>query len=275
MTIEAADAAELATEILAAGDLANSIDPITSRSPGFDLADAYAVSRIIVERRVARGELPVGWKIGFTNETIWDEYDVRAPIWGPMYSTTCSVTEAAGSALAIDGLVEPRIEPEIALRIVSAPHPDMEEAELFACIDAVAHGFEIVQSVFPGWRFKAADTVAAFALHGRYRYGLMIEIEPAGRAEWLEKLAAFDVRLFRDGEEAGRGAAANVLGGGPLTALRHFVRGLREFSPFWTIRPGDIITTGTVTRAFPIAAGERWSTEVDGLPAPGMDINFT
>ena len=36
-----------------------------------------------------------------------------------------------------------------------------------AVVDWVAHGFEFVQSIFPGWRFQAADTVADVGLHGR------------------------------------------------------------------------------------------------------------
>ncbi len=47
----------------------------------------------------------------------------------------------------------------------------MDEAALLGCIAWVAHGFEIVHSMFAGWRFAAADTVAAFALHGAYRLG--------------------------------------------------------------------------------------------------------
>jgi 2-oxo-3-hexenedioate decarboxylase len=35
-----------------------------------------------------------------------------------------------------------------------------------------------------------------------------------------------------------------------------------------------MITTGTVTRAFPILPGERWTTRLVGLDLPGMDVTF-
>ena len=54
--------------------------PITDGRADFDLADAYRVSARILARRIARGERPVGWKIGFTNRTIWDEYGVHVSI---------------------------------------------------------------------------------------------------------------------------------------------------------------------------------------------------
>ncbi len=169
---------------------------------------------------------------------------------------------------------EPRIEPEIAFRISALPDPEMDEHTLLGCIDAAAHGFEIVQSVFPGWRFEAADTVAAFALHGRYRHGPFIGIRAEEREPWLAALSDFSVVLFRDGVEIDRGIGRNVLGGGPLTALRHLVRGLTEMPSALRLQVGDIVTTGTVTRAFPVEPGQSWSTRIDGLPLPGMTLKF-
>jgi 2-oxo-3-hexenedioate decarboxylase len=150
----------------------------------------------------------------------------------------------------------------------------MDERQLLDCIDAVGHGCEIVQSVFPGWRFKAADTVAAFALHGRYLHGPLVTIAPPDREQWLARLTRFEMVLFRDGQEIDRGSAENVLGG-PLSALMHFVRGLSERPLPFGVRAGDLVTTGTVTRAFPVRPGERWTTQVVGLPLPGMDLLFT
>jgi 2-oxo-3-hexenedioate decarboxylase len=275
MPIATSDEERIARRILEAGDEARSIAPITDAKPEFSLAEAYAVAAAITELRVARGERVAGWKIGFTNQTIWDEYGVRAPIWGPMYSSTVGEVEPEpGRPCMLLGLSEPRIEPEIAFRFATPPIPGMDEAELLSCIDGVAHGFEIVQSIFPGWRFKAADTVAAFALHGRYRHGPFVAVTPADHAQWQEALTSFEIALFRDGAEVDRGAAHNIMGAGPLAALRHFIRGMTESSPEWGLKPGDIVTTGTVTRAFPVAPGQRWSTQVVGLPLAGMNLPF-
>ena len=275
MPITDDDAESLAGRILAAGDTASPIAPITDERPEFELADAYAVSSRVTRRRVRRGERPVGWKIGFTNRTIWDEYGVHAPIWGPMYATTLSEVDPAQGEIScsLQGLSEPRLEPEIALRLASPPQPGMDERGLLACIDAVAHGFEIVQSIFPGWRFRAADTVAAFALHGRYFRGPLVPLSPTDREHWLAALQRFEIALFANGAPVDRGAAANVLGG-PLSALGHLVRGLAEFPTDRGIEAGDLVTTGTVTRAFPVAPGERWHTEILGLPTPGLAIRF-
>jgi 2-oxo-3-hexenedioate decarboxylase len=142
----------------------------------------------------------------------------------------------------------------------------MDEAAILGCLAWVAHGIEIVQSIFPGWRFAAPDTVAAFALHGKYIVGPRIPV----RRDVLEPLARFEIALSRDGAAVDRGRAADVLGG-PLSALRHLVE-MRIDPP---LASGEIVTTGTVTRAFPVAPGERWSTRVEGLPLPGLAMRFT
>lgn len=264
----------LAVHILDAAGSGTPLAPITSGAPAFDLAAAYRVSAIITERRIASGERPVGWKIGFTNRTIWDEYDVHAPIWGPVYDTTArAVSPDAAIDAPLAGLFEPRIEPEIVFRIAAPPDPGMDERALFACIDGVGHGFEIVQSVFPGWQFKAADTVAAFALHGRLFYGPFVSLlEGEGAEGWIERLQRFEIVLSRDGVLVDRGSGANVLGG-PLSALAHFVRGLDRVSGA-RLRSGDVVTTGTVTRAFSVNAGETWRSEIVGLPVHGLTIRF-
>src|SRR5690606_22420413 len=129
----------------------------------------------------------------------------------------------------VDALIEPRIEPEIVFRLAATPRKGLDERELLYCIDAVGHGVEIVQSVFPGWRFQAADTVAAFAMHGRYYCGPLTAVSGEDRAEWRASLTAFEIKLMCNGAEIDRGHAANVLGG-PLAALRHFVDGFDETS---------------------------------------------
>lgn len=264
----------LARRLLDTAAAVGSLAPITGERPGFDLGHAYRVQAAIRAIREARGERPCGWKIGFTNRTIWHEYNVHAPIWGPVYDTTCEEVAEGESGLCIAaGLMEPRIEPEIVFRVGAPLTPGMDEAALLAALDGVALGFEIVQSPFPGWSFRAADTVAAFALHGRLFHRPFVPIAADGQAAWLDRLGGFTLDLLRDGAVIDGGRSQNVLGG-PLSALRALVDGLPATAVAVPIRPGDVITTGTLTRAFPVAAGERWDTRIAGLPLADMTVRF-
>lgn len=265
---------KIAATLLAALGDKRQIAPITQGDPAFGLDAAYDVSDAVMAARVARGERPAGWKIGFTNRLIWDQYGVHAPIWGPVYDRTLIHAEAGDArpaVLSAAAFVEPLIEPEIVLRVARPLRSGMDDRELFGCIDAVGHGFEIVQSVYPGWRFAAADTVAAFGMHGALVCGPLARVEDAD--EWLPALETFAITLLRDGEAIDRGVAANVMGG-PLQALRHLAAGLEARPMARGIEPGDLVATGTVTRAFPVQDGETWSTRIEGLSLPGMAVTF-
>jgi 2-oxo-3-hexenedioate decarboxylase len=268
----AQDVEAVAAELMSVLGTGRQIAPFSQGPRRLDLAAAYRVTAEVRRRREARGEKPVGRKIGFTNRTIWAEYGVWAPIWGYVYAHTAHELAEIGGAFPLAGLAEPRIEPEIVFHLAKAPAPDMDDAALLGCIDRVAHGFEIVQSLFPDWKFTAADTVAAFGLHGALIIGDWHEAAP--RTErWLGELASFDIELLRNGTVIDHGRAANVLDG-PLSALRHLVALLAQDEVNPPLAAGEIVTTGTLTRAFPVAAGERWSTQLSGVALDPISLGF-
>ena len=263
----------IAAEAFAALDTGHQIVPFSARLSGFNLDDAYRVAATIRQMRETRGETPVGRKIGFTNHTIWAEYNVYEPIWGYVYNRTVHDLADLGETFSLRGLAEPRIEPEIVFKLAAAPAPGMDETALLACIDWVAHGFEIVQSIFPGWKFSAADTVAAFGLHGALLTGPRHPIAANAEA-WSRTLATFEIDLGREGKVVDHGLAANVLGG-PVSALRHLVDILARDQVNAPLAAGELVTTGTLTRALPVAPGETWTTELTGLALNGICVHFS
>ena len=259
----------LADEAIAALETGQQIAPISARRPEFTLDDAYRVTEAVRRLRQSRGETPVGRKIGFTNRTTWPDY---APMWGYIYDRTVHDLAAMGPTFPLAGLAEPRIEPEIAFRLAAAPTPGMDEHDLLACIDGIAHGFEIVQSIFPGWGFTAPEAVAAFGLHGALLLGPW---HPMVDHVALEtSLRAFTVDLECKGRVVDRGNATNVLGG-PLTALRCLVELLADDAVNPPLAAGEIVTTGTLTGVPPVAAGQTWSTALTGIGIAGVTVRFS
>jgi 2-oxo-3-hexenedioate decarboxylase len=149
----------------------------------------------------------------------------------------------------------------------------MDDAEQLGCLEWVAHGFEIVQSIYPGWKFAAADTVAAFGLHGALLIGPRHDVA-SRRDEWLSTLDSFEIDLLCDGEVMDRGHAANVLDG-PLSTLRHLMNVLARDPDAAPLAAGEIVTTGTLTRALPIAPGQTWSTVLRGVGLAGLQLRFS
>jgi 2-keto-4-pentenoate hydratase len=78
---------------------------------------------------------------------------------------------AEDSVLRVKDFVEPRVEPEVMFGLKGAPLPRMSEAALLDCIEWVALGYEVVQTIFPGWNFAATDAVVRMACMERFWLG--------------------------------------------------------------------------------------------------------
>lgn len=266
-----ADLNSIARRIGTAQDEAAQIDPITSEFGGFDLAQAYGVAHRIHEARLSEGAGTVGRKIGFTNYNLWPQYGVDEPIWGYVYDTTVEQALDRRVTYELGSFCEPKIEPEVVVHLAKTPAAG-DLSEILGCVDWVAHGFEIVQSHYPGWRFAAADAVADSALHGALVVGESVSIDTLG-PDPVRALESFSVTLFRDGKKLEVGKGSNVLGG-PLTAVAHLFETLAKQPQYPPLEAGEIITTGTLTAAYPVRAGESYSAEFDGIPLPGLTIEI-
>lgn len=247
-------------------------DSLRPRLPA-GLPAAYALALQVRERRVARGDQPLGLKVGFTNRTIWQRYGVFAPIWGTVWRSTVQRCDGAGE-LSLAGLCEPRLEPEIVFGMAATPPPQPTLQQLFDCVDWLAPGFEVVQSHCPAWKFTAAETVADGGLHGRLLIGRPQPVRQlAADAASLDGcLAGLQVALQCDGRVVDTGQGANVLDG-PLHALLHVVLELQRCPGAPALQPGDVVTTGTWTDAWPMAAGQHWRATF-APPVGTIEVSF-
>jgi 2-keto-4-pentenoate hydratase len=259
----------VAQALLAAYDGAHLMALPSADNADFKLPDAFAVGERLRQLRVARGERPLGYKIGFTNRGIWARYGVHHPIWGPVWDRTTTLLDGTSHTTSLAGLSQPRLEPEIVFGFACTPRAGMTLAELAGCLDWVAHGLEIVHTHFAGWRFQAADCLADFALHGRLFVGPRVPV--AQFADLAADTAALTVGLHEGDRHVESGQARIVLDG-PLDALRLWVDGMAEHTPHWPIRAGDLVTTGTITDAWPMQPGQHWHTTLSDPRLPGLRL---
>lgn len=262
--------ATLAEDVIAAHETAREVPPFSTRHPGLTTEAAYAAARALHSHRLANGWKPAGRKIGFTNRTLWHRYGVHEPMWGTVYDRTL-IRAARGSAtVTLAGLVQPRIEPEIAFRLKRAPAAS-DPQHLLDCIDWMAHAIEIVQCHHAGWKVTLADCCADNGLHGRLIVGPPVPV--AGMPALEEKLREVEARLFCGGTLRDRGVGENVLGS-PLLSLGFLVDLLKKQPKAEPLLAGEIVTTGVLTDAHPVAPGETWRTEIAGLPLAGLTVHF-
>ena len=264
------DLAAIAGEVIAALAERRQIPPFSARPDGLTLEDAGRIQPLLRAAFEARGEKITGRKIGFTNRTMWPKYGVYAPNWGYVTSAT-TYDLAKTSALRGADFLEPLIEPEIMFGLKAAPAPDMDESALLDCIDWLSLGYEVVQSIYPGWKFAPADTTTANAQHGALLVGARHAVAPR-KAQWLKELAACEIELSGGGQII-RGQASNVLDS-PLLALRHLVGMLAKDPHNPPLAAGEIVTTGSLTLAMPVSPGETWTAKVSGIPLEAVSLRF-
>ncbi len=267
------DLRSIVLEMKAAQDSKRQVEPFTTRFPNFDLSTAYEVAHLLHQERLAEGAKPVGRKIGFTNPDMWAMFGVREPVWAYIYDTTVAQLHDTQTTCRLSRFVEPKIEPEIVLQFRTAPPAGADLFDMVAAIGWVANGFEIVQSHFRDWKFQAPDTVVDSVLHGSLLIG---PPQPLERLEIdiVAALESFTLTLSCDGRHVETGKGSNVLGS-PLAAVAHLLSVLAKQHNSDPLQAGEIVTTGTITTAQSVQAGETWRSELHGLTLPGLTVEFT
>ena len=269
------DTKSVARELLAALDEGQLLPSVGEYDPAFGWAEAYDVAAAIDALRRARGERPAGRKIGFTNRKIWDEYGATSPIWAHVYHDTLIRAENGTATISLAGSAQPRLEPEIAFGLKASLAPDHRAPEqVLEAIAWYAPSFEIVCCHFPNWKFKPADAAADFSFHWRLIVGTPVAVRGEDIAALALQLRDCKVALRRNGMVLARGMGENALDH-PALALVFLADMLARQPQFEPLAAGEIITTGTLTAAMPIKAGETWASSYAGLPGvTGLQVTF-
>jgi 2-oxo-3-hexenedioate decarboxylase len=194
-----------------------------------------------------------------------------------MYDTTVvyAAQEKDGrysATVDLSNLVQPLLEPEIVFKLRAAPASD-QPRDLLDTVEWIAHGCELVQCHFPDWKFTVADTIADGGLHGRYVVGPPLVLDDALRTSLPAALESFTASDYKDGELMAFGGGSLVLDS-PLNTLSWLVQVLARLPQHPALEGGEIVTTGTLTSALPVVAGEVWTTSIEGLDLPGLELRF-
>ena len=254
-----------AAAVLRQARLAGStLDVLLSAAVKLPLADAYRVQDQVTAARLARGERRAGWKLGYTSAVMREQMGVASPNFGPL--TDAMLLDSP--AVLPSGALQPRIEPEIGLRLGRRLTAPCSVDDVLGACDAALACLEVVDSVWAGYQFTLEDNTAD---------GSSAAWAIVGPALPLDDLAALDVALLVDGDvvERGTGAAAS---GHPAAGVVWLAEQLAE--PGLALEAGDLVITGGLTRAWPLEPGHRvsasfgdgrWGVEVRraGLAGPG------
>jgi 2-oxo-3-hexenedioate decarboxylase len=266
------DPTALAQEIIEAYATRAIISPPSSRDGGLDLDSAYAVEGAIAHARRSSGHQTAGWKVGYANRAMWPALNLDTLVWAHVYDDTVRYADWNDAKLSIASMLSPKIEPAIVFKLArtaasSDPIAVLEATEWYAL------GFEIIDCVFPDWKFQPADFVAARGLHAALVIGEPVYVEPEDIAQLVTDMAAFTVRLLRNNAMVEEGAAENALKS-PVLCVAELGEALKRRGGEM-LQAGDVISTGTLTTALPIAAGEVWIASLSGIPPSSLTLRIT
>lgn len=245
---------DLAVELLQAWETRVPVDPLTERFPALTVSQAYEIQLATVRRRLAGGRRVVGKKIGLTSKAMQDLLGVHEPDYGHLLD---DMAVPNGEPIAVSRLLQPRCEGEIAFLLKrDLLGPGVTVAEVLSATEAVMPALEIVDSRVRDWRIKIQDTVADNASSALLVLG-----------DKLTPVQGLDLRLVgmvleKNGQVMATGAGAAVLGH-PAAAVAWLANKLGEFGV--VLKAGEIVLSGALTAALPIAAGDAFRAEFDRL----------
>ncbi|MFM0395747.1 2-oxopent-4-enoate hydratase [Paraburkholderia phytofirmans] len=230
------------------------VAPFSARAEGLPLADAYRVQQHFIARRLAAGETVAGKKIGVTSQVVQDMLDVRQPDFGVLLS---GMHYAAGEAIPIDTLIQPRAEGEIAFYLQhDLRGPGVTREDVLAATGSVGACFEIVDSRIRDWAIRIGDTVADNASCGVYVLG--DERVPTNALD----LAACRMTLDKNGERVAEGVGAAALGH-PADAVAWLANTLGELG--MPLLAGEVVLSGSLAALIPVTRGDLLEMHIEGI----------
>jgi 2-oxo-3-hexenedioate decarboxylase len=273
MSTSSSEIASLARELFEARALRKPVTPPSAREGGCSLDSAYAIEGELMRVRRATGHATVGRKVGYANKAMWRVLKLPTLVWANMYDDTVHYAENGTATLSLAAMYSPRIEPEVIFKLKRVPAAKDADAVLDA-VEWMSLGFEIVDSPYPDWKFEPVDFVASFGLHAALIVGEQRPVLPANIPALVEQLASFKLKLSKDGALAEEGAGRNALRS-PALCLGELASAISNQAGVEPLQPGELVSTGTLTNAQPIAAGERWTAEAGGIDLAPITLVLT
>ncbi len=230
-----------ARTLLEARRNSETLTPI-SNEVAMSMSDAYAIQQALTTLRLREGERVVGWKLGYTSAAMREQMNVDQPNFGPLLTTMLLDDGAKLNA----EVTQPRVEPEIAIRMGRAVAGEVTWADVLAAVDGCFACLEVVDSVFKDYRFRIEDNTADGSSAARVVVG-----DSVGDADALDQVM---VRLERNGATVAR-ALGSAASGHPLNSVVWLVGELHKIGR--SLEPGHIVITGGLTSAVPLEPGDE------------------
>jgi 2-keto-4-pentenoate hydratase len=213
------------------------------------LDDAYRIQLALIRKSGARR---VGWKVGLTSRAIQQQFQVHEPVFG------CLLADGkleSGHVFRRDQLIEPGFENELCIVMGSDLRPGATAADVAAAVAAAHPAFEIIET-----RGDLTRQLALALADNAQQKGFVLG--PAVERAALPELDRVTVSVRINGSEVASTDGSSVLGH-PYNSVAWLAGKLAQFGE--QVRAGDFIMSGSFTRQFPLAQGDRIEAAFAGI----------
>jgi 2-keto-4-pentenoate hydratase len=213
------------------------------------LDDSYRIQLALIRRNGARR---VGWKVGLTSTAIQQQFQVHEPVFG------CLLEDGrlgSGHVFRRDRLIEPGFENELCIVMGSELGPGASREDVAAAVARVHPAFEIIET-----RGDLTRQLALALADNAQQKAFVIG--PAVERAALPALDRVTVGVRINGDEVAAADGSAVLGH-PYNSVAWLAAKLAQFGE--KVQAGDCIMSGSFTRQFPLARGDRIEASFAGI----------
>ncbi len=215
-----------------------------------DLDAAYRIQLGLIERRCARGERQIGWKVGLTAPAIQQQFGFHEPVFGCILHR-----DESGRVFRPDELIKPGFEPELCLRIGHDLTGSITPEAARGAIDMVYPALEIIET-----RGPLSEQIALALADNAQQKTVVLSAGVALSPKMPLDQVVASVTINGAVVATGRGDA--VLGN-PVNSVVWLAGKLGEYGRM--LKAGEIIMSGSFTRQFTITPGDRIHVDFAGV----------
>ena len=242
--------------------------PVASYGAGLSIADAYCGQDLYVARLEAALGPRIGYKVGFTGKASQERFGVTEPARGVLFAP---MILESGAELPADYGVRPLYEADLIVTIADASIMDATTPlEAAAALGAVVPFIELPDIVVPEGETLDAANIIALNVMPRYGVvgpGIPVDADEAFVAAFADMEA---IVVDETGAEIERSRGSALLGN-PLNAMLWLVGNLKASG--LALKPGDMISLGSLGKLYPTAPGKTITMRYQGLPGGTSEVS--
>jgi 2-keto-4-pentenoate hydratase len=230
------------------------MSPISQRYSGLTIDDAYLIQLATVDLRLASGQKIVGKKIGLTSKAMQEMFSIDTPDYGHLYD---SMVWPEDQPVPLSILHKPRVEPEIAFILGDdLQGPGITFIDVLRSTAGIVPCFEIIDSRITNWEITIVDSISDNAS------AAMVMLGSEMKSIRDVNLKNIGLVLEKNGELIDFSAGAAVMGH-PALSVAWLANRLHKYGV--SLKKGEIILSGSLTKALDVAKGDVFTAFFDGL----------